>query len=210
MYYNLQAIILKRQVFKDDDLLITLYSLEQGKVILQAKGAKKILSKLAGHLEPVSLSGLNVTIGKNIDQLIGAQIIRTYSNIKSNLKLTAYANYFIELINRLTEENHSDNRIYQLLVKSLDYLESQPCNLKIARISFGFKLLHFLGFNPIGKAGLQLKSEIDFIIKNSIGSITKQENIISQLAKLNNILDKELEIHLETELKTKQFLRCLK
>jgi len=45
MYYNLQAIILKRQIFREDDLLVTVYSLERGKLILQAKGAKKIKSR---------------------------------------------------------------------------------------------------------------------------------------------------------------------
>ncbi len=82
MYYNLSAIILKREVFREDDLLITCYSHERGKVVVQARGGRKIKSKLAGHVEPVSLSNLEVVRGKQIDQLIGASLKESYDNIK--------------------------------------------------------------------------------------------------------------------------------
>ncbi|NCP16986.1 DNA repair protein RecO [Candidatus Kuenenbacteria bacterium CG_4_9_14_3_um_filter_39_14] len=207
-YYNLKAIILKRQDFREDDLLIAVYSKEKGKAILQAKGAKKILSKLAGHLEPVTLSYLNITYGKQIDQLIGAQIIKSYAKIKSDIQLTAYAYYFIELIDRLTKEDHADQNIFQLLEKSLDFLNANQGELKIARISFGYKLLHFLGFNPAQKE--KLKNGIEYIIKNNIKNIIKNNQINQNLVELNKILDQELENNLETAIKTKEFLRCLK
>ena len=205
MYYNLQAIVLKRQNFKDDDLLVTCYSFEKGKIILQAKGAKKILSKLAGHLEPVSLSALNLTIGKSIDRLIGAQSVKNYPYLKSNIQTLAYADYFIELIDKLTRENQQDKNIFRLLEKSLDYLNNNKNNLPVVRISFGYKLLHLLGFNPAEKG--KLKNNIEYIIKNNIIDIIKHTR---NLAELNKLLDKELEIHLEAEIKSKQFLRCLK
>jgi DNA repair protein RecO len=217
MYYNLTAIILKRQDFKDDDLLITTYSEEKGKLILQAKGAKKIRSKLAGHLEPITLSRLNITLGKNIDQLIGAQIIKSYAQLKNNLKALGYANYFIELIDSLTHENHPDKNIYELLEKSLNYLNTEihpkqskgSITLLLARISFGFKLLYLLGFNPSHKAELGLKNQIDFIIQHRLAKIGQAQEIIENLKELNQILDKELEEHLEKELKSKEFLKQL-
>ena len=86
MYYQTVAIILSRKDFRDNDLLVSVYSKEKGKLVFQAKGAKKIKSKLAGHLEPVTLSFLNMTIGKNIDQLIGAQIIQPFITVKNDIK----------------------------------------------------------------------------------------------------------------------------
>lgn len=205
MYYNLQAFILRRQAFKDDDLLITLYSLEKGKLTLQAKGAKKILSKLAGHLEPLTLSKLNVTLGKNIDQLIGAQSLKSYAKLKNNLSTLGYASYFIELITSLTPENHPDPHLFSLVQKSFDYLESNN-NFILARISFGFKLLYLLGFNPADNPDLKLVSHIKYIIQNTINDISLNQQLISYLPDLNKILDHQLELHLEKEIKSKQFL----
>ncbi len=206
MYYNLTAIILKRQSFKDDDLLITLYSLEKGKLILQAKGAKKILSKLAGHLEPVTLSNLNVTFGKNIDQLIGAQIINSYHKLKNNLQVLGYANYFIELIDKLTSDDHPDKNIFTLLNKSLDYLERHNQYI-LARISFGFKLLYLLGFNPAVNPSLNFKNEIEYLITNNIENISQHQSLASKLTDLNKILDQELDKHLERQLHSREFLK---
>jgi len=208
MYYTLNAIILKRQNFKDDDLLITVYSLERGKIILQAKGAKRIKSKLAGHLEPLTLSNLNITHGKYIDQLIGAQIIKSYYQIKSAITLIGYANYFIELIYNLTQEDHPDKQIFVLLKKSLDFLTiADDSSYKIARISFGFKLLHLLGFDSSVNTQLALNSEISYIVKNTIDLISCNKNVIKKLSQINKILDQELEQQLEQEVKTKEFLK---
>ena len=46
MYYQDQAIVLSRKVFREDDLLITIYTQKYGKVVLHAVGAKKIKSKM--------------------------------------------------------------------------------------------------------------------------------------------------------------------
>ena len=210
MYYNLTALILSREPFREDDLLATVYSAEKGKIVLQARSAKKIKSKLAGHLEPVTLSNLNVTIGKNIDQLIGAQIIKPFTIIKNDIKKLAYASYFLELINSLTQENHPDKRIFYLLEKSFDYLAKTDSNYPLIRISFGYKLLHLLGFNPTQKLTVKLKDQVNYIVKNNVNNIIKNTSIIKNLSALNKILDQELEIHLEKELKTKEFLKKLK
>ena len=104
MYYSLTAIVLKRRVFKEDNLLITVYSKEKGKLTLLARGAKKVLSKLAGHLEPVSLSYLNAVDGRAIDQLIGAEMIQCFSTIKNDLDKLSATGWFLNLLDKMTME----------------------------------------------------------------------------------------------------------
>ena len=43
--YNTKAIILNRQPFRERDSRVTIFSLERGKLILVARGTKKITSK---------------------------------------------------------------------------------------------------------------------------------------------------------------------
>jgi len=194
MYYNLTAIILKRRVFKEDDLLVTVYSKEKGKLVLLARGAKKVLSKLAGHLEPVSLSYLNMVDGRAIDQLIGAEMIQCFSAIKNDLDKLAAAGWLLNLLDQMTLENHADSRIFQLTQKFLTFLEKESKNYDIVKISAGFKLLHLLGLNPAGKAEIKFKDEIEFIVKNNIEEICKNKNIIKNLKVIGDILNKETEI----------------
>ncbi|MFH1900211.1 MAG: DNA repair protein RecO [Patescibacteria group bacterium] len=210
MYYNLTAIILKREVFREDDLILTAYSLERGKSVLQVRGGKKIKSKLAGHLEPISLSNLEIVRGKQIDQLIGASLKNSYNNIKGDLIKLAYASYFLELILNLTKENYKDERIFNLLRKALDFLDRQEISkteYKLARISFGFKMLFLLGFSPVEKAGLKHSDKIDFVTKSDIGEICASKQAIDSMAWLNRVLNKELEDCLEVPIKTKNFFK---
>ena len=192
MYSNLTSLILKRQDFRDDDLLVTIYSRESGKLTLIARGAKKILSKLAGHLEPVSLSLLNAASGKSIDQLTGASMVKSYARIKADLMKTAAAVWFLNLIDELTLENHEDERIFHLAEKYLDFLEKKEEDYQIAELSAGFKLLALLGLNPSEKADLKFKKEIDFIVGNSIDKIYQDKNIKEKIKALNKIFAQEL------------------
>ena len=48
----MQAIVLSRRDFREFDQMISLYTREQGKLELLARGLKKVTSKNAAHLEP--------------------------------------------------------------------------------------------------------------------------------------------------------------
>ncbi len=191
MYSNLTALILKRQDYRDDDLLVTIYSRESGKLTLIARGAKKILSKLAGHLEPVSLSLLNVASGKSLDQLTGASMVKSYARLKADLAKTAAAVWFLRLLDRLTLDNHPDDQIFNLAEKYLDFLARKEDDYEIAKLAVGFKLLALLGLSPVEKADLKFREEIDFIVSNSIDKIYQNKNIKEKIKELNAIFIKE-------------------
>ncbi len=192
MYYNLHVIILKRQAFREDDLLVTVYSEEKGKLVLTARGGKKILSKLAGHLEPVSLSYLNVVFGKSIDQLTGAQMLRSYASIKNDLIKTQAAGWFLNLLDSLTLENHQDKNIFKLAERYLDFLEHSASEYEIAKTVAWVKLLHLLGLNPAQKQESGFKQQFNFIVKNKMGEIIKFKNKFD-FDKINNLLQFEIE-----------------
>jgi len=194
MYYHLRAFILKRQNYRDSDLLISAYSLQRGKVILHARGAKKIKSKLAGHLEPVSLSQLNVIAGRHFDQLIGANNLTTYRLIKNNYQKTWQALSFLHLVDQLTLTNHPDPRIFNLIAKYLDFLKKNSQHYLFARVAVSFKLLALLGLNPAAKAEVKYPAYINFIVSHSLSSIIKHPHIHQHIKSIERELDKELAI----------------
>ncbi len=192
MYYTLHALILARASFREDDLFITVYSREKGKLRLVARGAKKILSKLAGHLEPVTLSALNITAGKSFDQLIGAQIEESYVNIRKNFDTIFLAANYLTLLDELNLENHPDERLFTLTVKYLDFLNNNQYHMAMADLAAKFKLLALLGYNPAHKAGHNFASEINFIVSRDLNSIIKNNQIIKNKNSLEEILKTEI------------------
>lgn len=192
MYYALSALILARAPIREDDLLVTVYSRERGKLRLVARGAKKILSKLAGHLEPVTLSILNVTAGKNMDQLIGASAVEYYGGVRGDFMRIQLAADFLALLDELNLEHHADERIFNLTLKYLDFLNNNDYNSETADLAAKFKLLALLGYNPAHKAGHNFKSEINFIVSRDLNSILKNNQIIKNKGKLKQIITKEI------------------
>jgi len=149
---NTPALILNRQDYKENDSLVTVYTPYLGKLALVARGTKKLSSKLAGHIEPLTLADLMIIKGKGFDY-IGSAITRaTYSGIREDLNKLYYAGRAVNLFNRLTRENQGDERLFFLLETWLEILNNfyffQRENGELALIFFTIKFLADLGYKP--------------------------------------------------------------
>jgi hypothetical protein len=82
----MEAIVLSRRDFREYDQIITVYTKEQGKLELLARGVKKIVSKNTAHLEPFSYGMIESVPGKEILHLTTAQPLHTFPFIRSNLE----------------------------------------------------------------------------------------------------------------------------
>ncbi|MFH1456835.1 MAG: DNA repair protein RecO [Patescibacteria group bacterium] len=152
MYYQDKAIILSRKVFREDDLLISCFTKNNGKTILRAVGAKKIKSKLAGHIEPMNLVEIEWVAGKTLDKLTGAVGSPSFLAVKKNIIKTAYALYFLEIIEQATQNNHPDKNIFILLNNFLNKIMNlDNKKLPILRIIFIYKFLALAGYSPLFK-----------------------------------------------------------
>lgn len=149
-----QAIILNRSDYRESDSLITCYTRNLGKLSLVARGTKKIKSKLAGHLEPISLADILVIKGKGFDYVGSALTTDAYLGIKDNLNKIYYAGRTISWFNRLVKEGQVDERLFLLLGRWLEILNNYPAdeftkeNGELFFIFFALKLMAELGYKP--------------------------------------------------------------
>ncbi len=155
--YQSLGIILKTKDLREKDKLVAIYTSDFGKIQAKAIGAKKISSKMAGHLEPITESFLAFAKGKNLDTVINATTVNNFSEIKKKLELQAAAYYILELVDEFTEFLNPDEKIYNLLKNTLERMNSFPLskggsrgvsNLKILLRFFEIKFLKYLGFQP--------------------------------------------------------------
>jgi len=202
MYYQDIAIVLNRKVFREYDLLVSFYTQKYGKIILQVVGAKKIKSKLAGHIEPMNLVEIEWVKGKTLDKLTGAIASSSFSDIKNNIIKTAYGMYFLEIIETATENNHADKKIFELLNNFLNKISKLDNNkLSILRIIFIYKFLALTGFSPLFK---KIKNSDEFnLIKNII--YNPAEDFLKNNINKNNLklLFKDSQIFLDEVLEKK-------
>lgn len=140
------------RVFRDNDVLVSVYTRENGRLELLARGAKKITSKLKPHIEPISLTRLMIASGRTV-HLAGAQSLSAFPRLKESYEKRALALMLLEVANVLIGAAEPDERIYYLFEVWLNFLENNnlpPDSAAQQLLAWlaGWQLLVYLGYGP--------------------------------------------------------------
>jgi len=161
--FRVEAVVLRHTDWGEADRLVTLYAREHGKLRAIAKGARRIHSRKAGHLEPFTRVTLQLARGRDLLIITQADTLDAYLPIHDELIKTSQAAYMVELIDRFTREEGIDNPgIYPLLTDSLLRLQKEADPWLAIRF-FEMRLLEHLGFRPhlfeCARCGRQIQAE---------------------------------------------------
>lgn len=163
---RVEAVVLRHSDFGEADRLLTLYTREQGKVRAIAKGARKIASRKAGHIEPFTRVKLQLARGRDLFIVTQAETVDLYPSLRADLTLTGSAAYVIELLDRfIPDEEAASPSLYRLLTETLSRLASDPLPWLTLR-SYEMRLLDLLGFRPqlfeCANCGNEIQAEDQF------------------------------------------------
>ena len=145
--YRVEAIVLRHSDYGEADRILVLYTRENGKVRAIAKGARKIRSRKAGHLEPFTRVVLQLAQGRDMPIVTQADTVDAYLPLREDLLKTGYAAYIAEMVDRFFYEEGENQAVYRLLTETLERISSQP-NPQLAIRYFEMHLLDLLGFRP--------------------------------------------------------------
>ena len=168
--FSTPAILLHRLDYGDFDLILTFLSLERGKISLIAKSAKKSTKRFAGILELFSLIEIvgSTSKGRGLAVLQEAVLQSPFSTIRDDIKKTAYASYWCELINKWVEENRKQVQLYHLLKHVLSQLDSGAAAAAELAILFQMRLLNLSGHKPNLKQCAQCQKHLESIHRNRV------------------------------------------
>jgi DNA repair protein RecO (recombination protein O) len=163
---RVHAIVLRHADWGEADRLVTLYTREQGKLRAVAKGARKITSRKAGHLEPFTQVKLQLSRGRDLYIVTQADTIDAYLPLRENLILTGNASYVVELLDRFVyEEEGANPTLFRLLADTLQRL-AEAGDTWLAVRYYEMRLLDYLGFRPqlfeCANCGREIKAEDQF------------------------------------------------
>ena len=145
--YRTEAVVLHRQDLGEADRLLTVYSLDYGKLRLVAKGARRPRSRKAGHLEPFTRVRLLLARGRELDIITQAEAIETYPGVQDDLIHLGQAAYVVEMLDRFTVEREVNRTLYYLLIQTLERLVD--CGKPAAAIRYyELHLLDQVGYRP--------------------------------------------------------------
>jgi len=148
--FSTPAIVLRRIDFGDYDLILNFFTLNDGKISVIAKSAKKSIKRFSGVLEPFSILDVvcSSSRGKGLPILQEATLKQPFSKIREDIVKIAYASYWAELINVWMEDGKKQVKIYQLFQYVLGELDLGSIQQEALSIIFQIRFIKISGFCP--------------------------------------------------------------
>lgn len=118
-----EAVILKKTPYKENDMILHIYSHEYGKMSVMARGIRKMTSKNARGCQEMMLSELTIALKKGMSTLIKATPLDYFRHIEENLESEIVGQYILEYFYRYVEDNQPLEKEYRMLYEALHALD---------------------------------------------------------------------------------------
>lgn len=144
---KVEAVVLRHSDWGEADRILGIYTRESGKLRAIVKGARKLQSRKAGHLEPFTCVQLMLARGRDLWIVTQAETVKAYLPLREDLQRIGQASYVVELLDRFTYEEGPNRLMYNLLVDTLDRLAELNEPFMAVRY-FELHMLDLMGFRP--------------------------------------------------------------
>jgi DNA repair protein RecO (recombination protein O) len=144
---KLQAFVLSSSDYGESDRIVSLFTLDHGRLSGFARSARNSRKRFGPALETFARIDLQLNYKDGLSSLRSADVITLYSGIRGVLTAIAHALYACELVECLTPEGQPLPRLYRLLAAYLERLDAGHSDSADRRM-FEINLLNILGYRP--------------------------------------------------------------
>ncbi len=145
MEVKVNAFVIKSIDYKESDKLLTLYSLESGKITASIKGVKKSGAKLKFASEPFCFAEYILAVKNGRYTVINASYIDSFYNLRLNLKKYYACSVIGEILNLFAEPDVSDKTLFTLSINAIKDLCYKGDELKTLS-AFLYGVIKALGY----------------------------------------------------------------
>ncbi len=146
---NTQGIVLRSARYKENDLILTIFTRKLGKISAIAKGAKRNKSSLLSSSQLFSYSNYTLKKQGNMYRISQSETIKSFYNIAYDIDAFSYATYITSLVETSIYENQTNNRLFVLLAQTLYLYAQKDTDKEYITRAFELKFLDYIGFKPI-------------------------------------------------------------
>lgn len=145
---TIHGITYKRRPANEADVFVRVLSPEYGLFTMSVKGAKRPKSKLNSSVLNFSHGEYAVVINQNgISTLRSASKIQQFEQLFTDLKLNAYASYFLDLADHVAVDYEVVPGLYELILQALTLLNQQQ-DPEIVLALVKTRMLTYFGVAP--------------------------------------------------------------
>jgi DNA repair protein RecO (recombination protein O) len=108
-------------------LIVTWLTSEAGRLKTVAKGARQVKSRFSGMLDLFYLCEIQISRSRKSDlHILREAVLKDpFPGIRLDYERVNLAGYFVELLEMVTESDHSAPELFDLLVRALNFLNTK-------------------------------------------------------------------------------------
>jgi len=143
-----EALVLHSIPFQESSSIVRIFTREQGKISVIAKGARRLKSSLRGLLEP--LNHLEVIYyfksTRDIQTLSKVDLIRSFLTFATDIETDIWGLALLETVDHVVQNHQYDHEIFDLAVAFLAQMDDNPELVQLIYIRFLLALTKTLGY----------------------------------------------------------------
>lgn len=124
-YLKTKAIIINKKVYKENDLLVTVLSQNQGKLFFIAKGASNTKSSRNSTLQLGNIVNLDLYQKNDFYWLSDSVTIKNLFKNRKSLNQIKFTFYFLEILNQLVSENLHQELLFDKSISLILAIENK-------------------------------------------------------------------------------------
>lgn len=161
-YLKYSGIIINRHIVKESDRFLTIYTLEEGKISVYARGVRSVKSKRGSQIDLFSHIRFELFEKNDRRTLTSVELLDGHHISKTSLSNISRLFQIGELVDRLTVEHDPHEEVYELLVTALANLSRFETPEYLFR--FKKKLLDILGYGDRDLTEKEIDAYIDTLL----------------------------------------------
>ncbi len=145
--YRDQAVVLRTWKLGEADRIVSLHTLDHGKVRGVAKGVRRTRSKFGAKLEPTSHIAIQLYEGKGeLHTITQVETINRFASLRLDPERFARAESMLESVDQVAQDHAPDPELHTMLWRALATLDRNDSPLVVS--AFFLKLLAHEGVRP--------------------------------------------------------------
>ena len=214
--FKINGIILKKKEYGENNLLVTIFSKEIGKILAMSFGVTKSKKRSLAVYNPMNIVEFTISKRNNFYSIKEANITKVFKNILIDIEKLEISLYILDSIDKIYDEVVENERFFLKLINILNYI-NEVINLKRGYkyyivVAFLHRIMTEHGIYEISEVKSLLKKEL-FLEYKKILALNKDLNFQKKveehkknLKKIVIIFEKYINMQLQVELNVQKFI----
>ncbi len=148
MYKTVHALVLREVKFKEADKMLTVLTLEEGKLSVRARGALRKSCRFGAAAQQLAYSEMTLFVNRERCMLEEGSVIEDFSGLREDIAAFALGAYFAELLESVSDEDSPNPEVLRLGLNALYALSRGLYPLPLVKAAFELRLMCLSGYEP--------------------------------------------------------------